>query len=67
MNPQRFDQLLDGPLSHPVLLYTVNRLRRCLYFVVEATGLEGAAAMERFCAEQTQLDRMKAGDLPGTD
>jgi hypothetical protein len=34
---------------------------------VDATGLEGQAALERFCAEQRQMDLLKAGEAPDTD
>ncbi len=61
ISPERFNELLNGPLSHPLPGFTISRLARALFFVVLSTGADGAAALERHCKEQEQLDELKEG------
>ena len=56
MTDERFNQLLNGPLNHPIPMFTITRLVRALMFVVERVGEEGELALEEFCAQQQQDD-----------
>jgi hypothetical protein len=50
MNIERFNQLLNGPLNHPLIPFVITRLSQALLFVVEQTGEGGEKALEQFCA-----------------
>lgn len=56
MDTERFNQLINGPLCHPLLLMTNLRLTLALAVVVEECGAAGAAALERHCAERQRRD-----------
>jgi len=62
MNIDRFNELLNGPLMHPLPFFTITRLARALAIVVERTGPIGEQALEQFCLEQDREDRIKAGE-----
>lgn len=51
MTDKEFNQLLNGPLSHPLILMRLNRLSIALRVVVKATGEAGAKALRDHCAE----------------
>ena len=62
MTNERFNELLNGPLSHPMPMFTITRLALALRDVVESTGAAGEAALERHCRErQAQDDRNAEG------
>lgn len=61
MTNERFNQLLNGPLHHPLVSFTLTRLALALREVVEATGQAGEDALERHCAEREADDNRKAG------
>lgn len=56
MTDERFNELLNGPLNHPMLVFTVTRLQLALRFVVESAGDQGDIALESFCVEQQARD-----------
>jgi hypothetical protein len=64
MTLDRFNQLLQGPLDHPLLPFKCTRILRALWHVVERTGEPGRQALEEFCEQQDELDRIKSGELP---
>lgn len=57
MTDERFNQLLNGPLSHPLVPFTITRLAMALRAVVEATGEAGDRALEQYCAEREAQDQ----------
>ena len=60
MTDQRFQQLLEGPLFHPMIPFGIMRLAAALRAVVDATGAAGERALEEHCAMREELDRLKA-------
>lgn len=56
MEDARFIELLDGPLRHELPFFTIMRLSTALRVVVEATGKDGEAALEDYCAAREKLD-----------
>lgn len=57
MTNERFNQLLQGPLAHPLVPFTITRLALALRSVVEATGKAGEDALERHCADREAQDQ----------
>lgn len=57
MTTERFNELLNGPLAHPLPMFAIMRLAMALRAVVEATGEAGEAALENHCAEREERDR----------
>lgn len=62
MTDERFNELLNGPLWHPMVSFAITRLALALRAVVEATGKAGEDALEKHCADREESDRIKAGD-----
>ena len=60
MTHERFNELLAGPLAHPVPLLTVSRLVLALKAVVDATGDAGEKALEEYCAAREREDSGEA-------
>lgn len=56
MTTKRFNELLAGPLSHPLPMFTVTRLMIALRVVVEATGEAGDKALEDHCRRRQEKD-----------
>lgn len=56
MTNERFNELLNGPLSHPLPMFTITRLALALRCVPEATGKEGEAALEAHCRDRETRD-----------
>ena len=56
MTDKRFNELLNGPLCHPLVPFVINRLALALRVVVKATGEVGEAALEAYCAERQRRD-----------
>ena len=54
MTEERFNELLNGPLSHPLPMFAIMRLALALRAVVTATGEAGEKALEQHCAEREQ-------------
>ena len=59
---QRFNQLVNGPLFHPIVLMMLNRLMIALRVVVEATGAAGDRALEAHCALVASQDSQEEQD-----
>jgi len=57
MKSERFNELLNGPLYHPMVGFTITRLALALRAVVEATGEAGEKALEEHCAARERRDR----------
>lgn len=56
MTDDRFNELLAGPLAHPLVPFRISRLALALRAVVEATGEAGEKALEAYCAERQGRD-----------
>jgi len=62
MSEKRFNELLNGPLSHPLAPFAITRLALALGAVVQATGEAGEKALEEHCAaRQAQDESIDAG------
>lgn len=59
MTDERFNELVSGPLHHPLIPFVVTRLTLALRAVVEACGPAGEAALETHCAGRQEQDRQK--------
>lgn len=62
MTEQRFNELLNGPLSHPLPMFAITRLAIALKTVVDATGTAGETALESHCQDREESDAIKSGD-----
>jgi hypothetical protein len=60
MTDERFNALLNGPLSHPLFPFQITRLALALKAVVDATGEAGDHALEAYCADLDAGDRQAA-------
>lgn len=58
MDDRKFQNLVNGPLSHPFPQFTVLRLILALKTVVDATGEPGERALDQFCIERDLRDRL---------
>lgn len=56
MTPDEFNQLVNGPLSHPLPMFSITRLALALWAVVEATGPAGAEALRSYCKDRDERD-----------
>jgi hypothetical protein len=56
MTDERFNELLNGPLAHPLPHFAITRLALALRVVLEATGEAGERALESYCEERQLLD-----------
>ncbi|HLJ82339.1 MAG TPA: hypothetical protein VKT52_12680 [Ktedonobacterales bacterium] len=57
MTPERFNELVNGPLSHSVMPLMITRLALALYALVEQTGEAGERALEEICRQREEQDR----------
>jgi hypothetical protein len=57
---ERFNELLNGPLAHPMPMFAISRLALALRDVVGATGEAGEKALECHCADR-ELSDLRAG------
>ena len=57
MTDDRFNELLEGPLNHPLLPFQITRLVLALRHVVESTGEAGEQALEAYCRDRDEQDR----------
>lgn len=60
MTNERFNELLSGPLHHPMIPFVITRLTLALRAVVEDCGAAGDAALERHCAARENQDRERS-------
>jgi hypothetical protein len=56
MTDERFNELLSGPLSHPLPMFSITRLVIALRAVIDATGEAGDKALEAHCAARQAED-----------
>lgn len=56
MSDEEFNQLLSGPLAHPLIMFRLTRLSMALRAVVEATGEAGEKALREHCATRSERD-----------
>lgn len=56
MTDERFNELLYGPLYHPIISLACTRLVLALRYVVEATGQAGDRALEAHCRDRQARD-----------
>jgi hypothetical protein len=56
MTNERFNELLQGPLHHPMVPLAITRLALALRAVVDATGEAGAKALEAHCAQREEAE-----------
>ena len=59
MTNERFNELLNGPLSHPLAPFAITRLALALRDVVISTGEAGERALEEHCRARQDLDELK--------
>jgi hypothetical protein len=62
MTNERFNELINGPLGHPLIPFRITRLCLALRAVVEATGPSWDRALEEHCASRQAQD--EAQDAP---
>jgi hypothetical protein len=56
MTDERFNELMYGPLSHPLLPFRFTRLMLALRAVVDSSP-EAEKAFEQYCCELDRLER----------
>ncbi|MDE3067778.1 MAG: hypothetical protein KGJ60_09530 [Verrucomicrobiota bacterium] len=56
MSDEKFNELLDGPLSHPLPIFRLMRLSMTLKIVVDAGGLAAEKALLKHCADLDKSD-----------
>lgn len=56
MTNERFNELINGPLSHPLIPFQISRLTLALAEVVNATGEAGERALEAHCKARQEQD-----------
>jgi len=61
---ERFNELLNGPLSHPMPMFAITRLAMALRTVVQETGAIGDTALERYCRERQDRDEASEASTP---
>ncbi len=57
MTAERFNELLNGPLHHPMVTLYLTRLMLALREVVERCGEAGDRALEEHCKSREEQDR----------
>lgn len=57
MTTEEFNGLLQGPLFHPMPMFTMMRLQIALKSVVDATGEAGSAALREHCRVREDKDQ----------
>lgn len=62
MTDKRFEELVNGPLSHPMIPFKLTRLMLALRAVVEMTGQAGEDALEAYCRDREAEDRRRGDD-----
>ena len=56
MTNNRFKELLNGPLAHPLPTLAIARLVLALRAVVKETGAAGDQALEKYCRQREAHD-----------
>ncbi len=60
MTTERFNELMDGSLHHPMVTFTITRLALALKYVVDATGEAGERALEEYSRAREARDQEDA-------
>lgn len=63
MTDERFNELLNGPLNHPMPMFSLTRLALALRAVVDATGKPGEDALEAHCRARQAKDERNAEEF----
>lgn len=58
MSDERFNQLLNGPLSHPLPICTLTRITLGLRHVLDVCGEPADKALEEYCREREERDQL---------
>lgn len=66
MTEERFLELLNGPLFHPIGTISSMRLAAALRFVLIQTGDAGGAALEEFVRILPKIDKIAQGVMNGS-
>jgi len=56
MTDERFNELVNGPLNHPLFPFRFTRLLLALKAVIDATGEAGEQAFEEHCRLRQEED-----------
>jgi hypothetical protein len=56
MKDERFHEIVNGPLHHPVPLLYISRLALALRHVVDKTGDAGERALEEYARYRQERD-----------
>jgi hypothetical protein len=62
MTIDRYNELLNGALAHPLWPMRLSRLQIALWFVLERTGEAGTQALEDHCRVRDEQDRQHDGN-----
>jgi hypothetical protein len=62
MQNERFNELINGPLGHPLVTMRINRLVVALHYVVQECGPAGEKALEGICADYQRQDQQENGE-----
>jgi len=62
MQNDRFNELLEGPLGHPIIMMRLNRLALALHYVVQQCGEAGDKALEEVCEDYRRRDEGGMGE-----
>ena len=63
MSQEEFNAILNGPLSHPMPMFRLNRLALALRTVIDAVGEEGEKALREVAKEYENRDQFQSGDV----
>jgi hypothetical protein len=56
MNSERFNELVNGLISHPLPMFMITRLTLALKAVVDECKEDGERALEAYCAARQEKD-----------
>ena len=56
MTDERFNELLNGPLGHPLIPFRITRLVLALRAVLDACGPQADIALEDYCTDRDRMD-----------
>ena len=62
MTPERYAELLAGPLTHRVCALRISRLQQALFYVARVNGWKGAHALEDWCKERAEQDEIERAE-----
>lgn len=62
LTPERYHELLAGPLTHRVCALRISRLQQALFYVVRVNGWKGAHALEDWCRMMADAEEAEEAD-----